>query len=257
MFPESSPTALKHFSLLALGQCVLIWLRSTVYCALSFSRDLQNQSVAVVRITPISPNQVLFAKLVASLAPLWMELLLFLPVSLLFFSVYLNLPVIMVLSTTLFLICLSFIAGTLGLAVGSQSSHPSQAIRNARLLTFFLLFFFPILKGISDSWTLPLVGLGLWLIVYSRRAPNRGTFLAVCSTVVGLFALFEKTEPLGMNVSFLHPVNVVAVFFDTDFLADSADQVWALYYYPAFVGGLYLLVAFVFFRLARLRFRYS
>ncbi len=255
--PESSTTALKHFSLLALGQSVLICLRSTVYCALSFSRDLQNQSVAVVRITPISQTQTLAAKLVASLAPLWMELLLFLPVSILFFSVYLPLPLLLVLSLTPFLISLSLVAGCLGLAIGSQSAQPSQAIRNARLLTFFLLFFFPILKEISNSWTLPLIGLALWLVVYSRRAPNRGIFLSVNAAVVAFLSLFENFRPLGLSISTLHPTNILTPFYDDGFMTLAVEQRPTAYSYPVLVSSMYLALAVVFFWLARLRFRFA
>lgn len=256
--PQNSGTALKHFSLLGLGQCVLIWLRSTVYCALSFSRDLQNQSVAVVRVTPVSQTQTLLAKLCASLAPLWMELLLFLPVSLLFFCVYLTLPVWLVLSLTPFLICLSLVAGCLGLAIGSQSAQPAQAIRNARLLTFFLLFFFPILKEMSGSWALPLMGLGLWLVIYSRRSPNRGAFLLTSAGVVGGISLFDRLRPMGLDINQLHPTNVVSGFYEGfEMWGSQSHTPMDFCYYPLATSGVYLVLAAVFFWLARLRFRYA
>jgi uncharacterized membrane protein (DUF485 family) len=259
--PEQSRSAVDNFTLLALGQCILVWLRATVYCALSFSRDLQNQSVTVVRITPVSRTMTLLAKLCASLAPLWMELLLFLPVSILFFSVYLSLPVLLVFSLTPFLLCLSLAAGCLGLAVGSLSVQPAHAIRNARLLTFFLLFFIPILKQMSSSWFLPMMGLALWLLVYSRRAPNRGVFILTSASVAFALALVNIFQPLGLNVSKLHPTRMIMEFYPEAF----SHRPWELptslvmesLSYPVGVAGVYLVVAAVFFWLARLRFSYS
>ena len=259
--PEQSRSAIDNYTLLALGQCILIWLRSSVYCALSFSRDLQNQSVTVVRITPVSRTMTLLAKLCAALAPLWMELLLFLPVSLLFFSVYLSLPVLLVFSLTPFLLCLSLAAGCVGLAIGSLSSQPAQAIRNARLFTFFILFFIPILKEMSSSWFLPLLGLTLWLLIYSRRAPNRGVFIFTSAVVACLLALTNVFQPFGLNVGKLHPTGLI-----TDFYPDAfSHRPWELptplilesLADPLGVAGVYLLIAAVFFWLARLRFSYT
>jgi len=259
--PEQSRSAIDNYTLLALGQCILIWLRSTVYCALSFSRDLQNQSVTVVRITPVSRTMTLLAKLCASLAPLWMELLLFLPISILFFSVYLSLPMLLVFSLTPFLFCLSLAAGCIGLAIGSLSSQPAQAIRNARLLTFFLLFFIPILKQMSSSWFLPLLGLSLWLLIYSRRAPNRGIFIATSAVVTAGLALVNLLQPMGLNVSKLHPTRMITEFYPDKFslrpwdlptwmVLDSLTDLIS-------VAGVYLVLAAIFFWLARLRFNYS
>lgn len=262
--PERSSTALDHFTLLALGQCILIWLRSTVYCALSFSRDLQSHTVTVVRITPVSQTLTLIAKLVASLAPLWMELLLFLPVSVLFFSVYLSLPLLLVISLTPFLLALSLAAGCIGLAIGSLSAQPAQAIRNARLFTFFLLFFIPILKEMSASWFLPLTGLGLWLLIYSRRAPNRGIFIATSAAVTGALALLDRIQPFNLDVNSIHPTGLLTHFYtyqpkrwgdwQTALANESALDVFA---YPASVAVVYLSIAGVFFWLARLRFQYA
>jgi len=257
--PQTSSTALDHFTLLALGQCVLIWLRSTVYCALSFSRDLQNHTVAVVRITPVSRTLSLLAKLCASLAPLWTELILFLPVAVLFFCVYLSLPYLLVLSLTPFLFCLSLAAGCIGLAIGSLSSQPAQAIRNARLFTFFILFFVPILKQMSASWTLPLAGLGLWLLIYSRRAPNRGLFCSTCALVTAGLAVINISEPFGLNVSRLHPAALVTKFFPEEPTASagtSLETLCELYSYPLSASFVYLILALVFFLLARARFNY-
>ena len=259
--PEQSQTALTNFRLLALGQGILLWLRSTVYCALSFSRDLQNQSVAVVRITPVSRTLTLIAKLCASLAPLWLELLLFMPVSVLFFSVYLSLPPALVLSLTPFLFCLSLAAGCMGLAVGSLSAQPAHAIRNARLLTFFLLFFIPILKQMWSSWFLPLLGLGLWLVIYSRRAPNRGVVLAVSAAVTGALSLLNIFQPFGLSILKLHPTRLISDFYQEDVLGPRWEipDPLALYSFSelASIAGVYLVLAAVFFWLARARFSYA
>lgn len=258
--PEQSRSAIDNYTLLALGQCILIWLRSTVYCALSFSRDLQNQSITVVRITPVSRTMTLLAKLCASLAPLWMELLLFLPVSILFFSVYLSLPVLLVFSLTPFLVCLSLAAGCVGLAVGSLSAQPAQAIRNARLLTFFLLFFIPILKQVSSSWLLPILGLSLWLLIYSRRAPNRGVVLATSALVTLGLTLLNIFEPLDLTVSKLHPTRLITEFYPEAFSLEPWElpttMVMDSLAYPVSVAGVYLVISLIFFWLARLRFSY-
>lgn len=259
--PEFSTTVLDNFTLLASGQCVLIWLRSCVYCALSFSRDLQNQTVTVVRITPVSRTLTLLAKLCASLAPLWTELLLFLPVSVLFFSVYLSMPMGLVLSLTPFLICVSLAAGCMGLAIGSLSAQPAQAIRNARLLTFFLLFFAPVLRQMSSSWFLPLVGLSLWLLIYSRRAPNRGMVVVSTFCLVGVLSMIHSLGLFNLSINKLHPN-----FLITGYYPDHAALVaWSLpsttflevYGDPLSVAGVYLGMAAVFFAMARARFSYA
>ena len=254
--PEQSHSVIENFTLLALGQCILLWLRSSVYCALSFSRDLQNQSVTVVRITPVSRTMTLLAKLCASLAPLWMELALFLPISLLFFSVYLSLPFLLVFSLTPFLFCLSVAAGCVGLAIGSLSAHPSKAIRNARLLTFFLLFFIPILREMSTSWFLPVAGLSLWLLIYSRQAPNRNVFLGTFGLTLGAFSLIEFLRPMGLDVNRLHPAKMISSFYPERFGELPQAILPASFAYPVSVAAIYLIVGLVYFWLARLRFSY-
>ena len=149
----------------------------------------------------------------------------------------------------------------MGLAIGSLSAQPAQAIRNARLLTFFLLFFIPILKQMSSSWFLPLLGLSLWLLIYSRRAPNRGVFIITSAAVTAGLTLVNIFEPLGLNVSKLHPTRLITDFYPDKFslrpwdlptwmVVDSLTDLVS-------VAGIYLALAAVFFWLARLRFSYS
>lgn len=258
--PDQSHTAIQHFTLLASGQCLLIWLRSTVYCALSFSRDLQNQTVTVVRITPVSATQTLIAKMVASLAPLWIELIVFLPISVIFFSYYLSLPLLLVVSLTPFILCLSLVAGTVGLAIGTLTNQPHQAVRYARFLTFFLVALVPILKALSSSWMLPVIGLLLWLSIASRHAPHRLVFLVTSALTIGSMSLLNSFKPFGLDVTQIHPYKVVNDFYpnflDPQNLTDTVALEPHALLYPLSVAGVYLLLAGVFFWLARIRFSY-
>lgn len=259
--PQSSQTVRENFTLLAFGQCLLIWLRSKVYCALSFSRDIQNQTVAIVRVTPISKTSALLAKLCASLAPLWTELALFLPVSLLFFSVYLKHPALLVFTLTPLLFCLSLIAGCLGLCLGSLTNKPNQAMRSARFATFFLFALLPILKGMFSSWSLPLLGLSFWLMLCSKRAPHRRLFLATSGLVVAALSLIAKFEPFSLSIDNLHPNLLISSYYRNsgyavDWHADFTS-LWGLCSYPISVCVIYLLIGVAFFWAARSRFKYS
>jgi hypothetical protein len=258
--PERSQTVVDHFTFLTLAQVFLITLRSTVYCALSVSRDLQNHTATVVRVSPISRTLALGAKVCACLAPLWIELLLFLPVSLLFFSVYLPLPPLVVASTTPFLIAVSLMSGCLGLVIGSTTSDPRQAARNARLFVFFLLFLIPVLRGMSQGWMIPLLGLILWLSVTTRRAPHRSTLLLVFSGLTGLLALLESQAPWGFSLSSLHPIHLSGAFY-SNALRGGVELTWLdphdLFSHPMIMCGVYLALSAVFFLLARTRYNYA
>ena len=261
--PETSETAIDHFTFLVMAQVFLIALRSTVYCSLSMSRDLQNHTATVVRVSPVSRTTVLTAKLCACLAPLWIELVLFLPVSLLFFSVYLWLPPTVVAVAVPFLIAVSLVAGCLGLVIGSTTTNPLQAARNARLLVFFLFFLVPVLKGMSEGWMIPLAGLVLWLSITTRRAPHRGTLLVSFSGLILLLGLFHSQAPRGVELSVLHPLNIVLDYFSTALQMALRGQIWqpqsggALLAHPLAIGGLYLALAGIFFLLARTRYAHA
>ncbi len=257
--PESSGTVIDHFTFLTLAQAFLITLRSTVYCALSMSRDLQNHTVTVVRVSPISRTIALGAKLCACLAPLWIELLLFLPVSLLFFSVYLYLPPILVASATPFLVAASLVAGSLGLVIGSTTAIPQQAARNARLFVFFALFLVPLLRGMSEGWMIPLVGFGLWLSLATRRAPHRPLLLSILGLVVGALGLLQAGSLGGFSLGKLHPLQISNEFYSE--ALRGGLPVWpdpiSPFTHPLTVGLVYLGLAGIFFLLARTRFSYA
>ena len=259
--PHGSSTVLHNFILLSFGQYLLIWLRSKVYCALSFSRDLQSQTVATVRVTPISKNTALFAKLCASLAPLWTELALFLPVSLLFFSVYLKLPASFVILMTLFLFFLSLISGSLGLAIGSLTSNPYKAMRNARFSTFLFIALIPLLRSLSSSWYLPLLGLGCWLLICSRRAPHRTLFLGASSFVLLALSQIPRFNLGSLQLKDLHPnVTISSYFPNSRYFSDfepGKTGILELFGYPSSICLIYLAIAVIFFWVARSRFKYS
>lgn len=263
--PERSSTVIDHFTFLVLAQAFLITLRSSVYCALSMSRDLQNHAATVVRVSPISRSLTLLTKLCACLAPLWLELWLFLPVSLLFFSVYLWLPPMLVVSATPFLMACSLVAGCLGLAIGSTTMVPAQAARNARLFTFYALFLVPMLKGISEGWVLPLAGLALWLSVTSRRAPHRNLFLGVFTTVLLALGLFHQSGLVGFSLANLHPLHVAGEFYSSaEFYASPSHDGHSLgplsdftLQHPLAICGVYLSLSIIFFLLARVRYSHA
>ncbi len=245
--PESSTSVIDHFMFLSLAQVFLIALRSTVYCAISMSRDLQNHTAAVVRVSPVSRTLALGAKLTACLAPLWTELLLYLPVAILFFSVYLWLPPTVVAAAVGFLLTVSLVFGTLGLAIGSTTSAPLQAARNSRLFVFFLLLFFPMLQVMSDGWMVPLAVLALWLSATTRRTPHRAVL------ILGSAVLFV---PLYLGAGLLHPLAFVGQYLHMALDGYSSPHL-ALMERPLGMGGVYFLASVVFFLMARARYQYA
>lgn len=260
--PETSETVIDHFTFLTMAQAFLITLRSTVYCALSMSRDLHNHTATVVRVSPISRTTALLAKLCACLVPLWVELVLFLPVSLLFFSVYLWLPPQIVASAVPFLLAVSLMAGCLGLVIGSTTVNPVQAARNARLFVFFLLFMIPILRGMSEGWMIPLAGVALWLSITTRRAPHRATLLVTFSTLLVVLGLLHSHAAAGFQLASLHPLSLVLDYFSMALPAALHGQSWPSevnqpLFHPLAMGGLYLLLAGIFFLLARTRYSHA
>ncbi len=251
--PESSSSAVDHFIFLTLAQAFLITLRSAVYCAISMSRDLQNHTAAVVRISPVSRTLTLTAKLCACLAPLWIELFLYFPVAVLFFSVYLWLPVKAVALIVPFLFSLSLVTGCLGLAIGSTTSSPLHAGRNARLFVFFLLLFMPMLQVISQGWMVPLAALALWLSATTRRTPHRTVVLVGSAAVVFALGTLSTLSDLGYNSTFLHPLASAGHFLSYALRGDRPGFFLEL---PYFTGGIYLLLSGVLFLLARARYQY-
>lgn len=257
--PERSHTVVDHFTFLVLAQSFLISLRATVYTALSMSRDLQSHTATVVRVSPISRTITLIAKLCACLAPLWLELWLFLPVSLLFFSVYLWLPPMVVFSATPFMMALSVLAGCLGLAIGSTTMIPLQAARQARLFTLFFLLLVPMLKGMTEGWMLPLAGAALWLSVTSRRAPHRHLFLGVFGAVFLSLGLLHQSSLAGFSLSWLHPWHLAGKFYAVGPQSDMT--LWPAptlsLQHPLAMSVFYLALSFIFFLLARARYRHA
>jgi hypothetical protein len=221
------------------------------------SRDLQNHTATVVRVSPVSQTATLAAKLCACLAPLWIELALFLPVSLLFFSVYLWLPPVLVASTVPFLIAVSLMAGCLGLVIGSTTTLPHQAARNARLFVFFVLFLVPVLKGTTEGWIMPLAGIALWLSVTTRRAPHRTALLGVFATLVICLGFLESHGPAGFALSGLHPLHLSGEFYALALQGGWAPGSNELLTHPLAMGLIYLVLAAIFFLLARTRYRHA
>ena len=252
--PESSSSAADHFIFLTLAQAFLIALRSTVYCAISMSRDLQNHTAAVVRISPVSRTLTLIAKLCACLTPLWIELFLYAPAGILFFSVYLSLPMSAVTTVLPFLFALSLVAGCLGLTIGSTNSNPLHAGRNARLFVFFLLLFMPMLQVISQGWTVPLAALALWLSATTRRTPHRTIVLVGTAAMVFALGTLSGLSEQGFTSSLLHPISSVGHYLGYA-LRGEAYQVYIDL--PLFVSLIYLVLSAFLFLLARARFQYA
>jgi hypothetical protein len=256
--PESSGTVIDHFTFLTLAQAFLIALRSSVYCAVSMSRDLQNHTATVIRVSPVSRTVSLAAKLGACLAPLWIELALFLPVSLLFFSVYLWLSPTLVASTVPFLVAVSLVCGCLGLVIGSATVVPQHAARNARLFVFFLLFLVPMLKSMSQGWTVPVVGLALWLSGTTRRAPHRNTVLGVFAALIVALGFLHSGSPSGFTLSNLHPLNIAEEYYPAAFISQELTfGSGQLLTHPLAMAGVYLVLAAIFFLLARTRYSHA
>lgn len=255
--PETSKTVIDHFTILTAAQAFLISLRSTVYCALSMSRDLQNHTATVVRVSPVSWTACLAAKLCACLAPLWVELALFLPVSLLFFSIYLPLSPALVASSVLFLFTLSLVAGGLGLVVGSATALPHQAARNARLVVFFLLFLIPLLQSMADGWMIPLAALALWLSITTRRAPHRLVVLLTFTGLLGALGFLHNSKPVGFELANLHPLYLTSRFYHEALRGQElAFEPATALTHPLAIGLAYLALAAIFFLLARSRYAF-
>lgn len=250
--PESSTSVTEHFTYLTLAQLFLIALRSTVYCAISMSRDLQSHTATVVRVSPVSRTLTLAAKLCACLAPLWTELLLYLPVAIAFFSVYLWLPPFAILAAVGLLFSSSVVCGCLGLVIGSTTSAPVQAARNARLLIFFLLFIFPILAAMSEGWMIPLAALAVWLSASTRRAPHRALLLLGSGIVVGGLAAVQSVTSLGGAL--LHPLTFTGHYL-TSVLVTSRSL--SLMESPLGMSAIHFGLGAIFFLMARARYRYT
>ncbi len=256
--PHGSHTATEYLSLMAAGLALLIGLRAAIYCAVSFSRDLQSQTASVVQVTPISANAVLVAKLCACLSPMWVELLMFAPIAAIFFS--LHLPWYLVLSIFAFLFILSLVGGCVGLAIGSMTPVPPFAARNARILAFYLLLIVPIFTGMSEGVGLPVLGLLLWLILSSRQAPHRAFILGGVSFLSSL-VLLDRWLNLSSDASGclnLHPMGAVqsvlrrlprSAEWEASILMEAGDQIVPSLAFYAICAGLCFLFA-------RLRYRY-
>jgi hypothetical protein len=256
--PETSKTVVDHFTFLTMAQVLLISLRSTVYCALSMARDLQNHTATVVRVSPVSRTVCLAAKLAACLTPLWVELALFLPVSLLFFSVYLPLSPLLVASATPFLWAVSMLGGCLGLVIGSTTTVPHQAARNARLFVFFLFFLVPLLKGMSEGWMIPLAGLALWLSITTRRAPHRAVVLVCFGGLLAALGLMHSSGAAGFSLAQLHPLALPADFYNSALQGGGlALEPGLALTHPLVMGLFYLVLAVILFLLARSRYAYA
>ncbi len=256
--PESSSSAVDHFVLLTLGQVVLMAFRSTVYCALSFSRDLQNHTATVLRVTPVSQTLAMVAKLVACLAPLWIEIALFLPVSILFFSVYLWLPPLLVASTAPFLIAISLVGGCLGLVVGSLTSQPQRAARNARSL-IFLLCFIPAIQTLRDSWFIPILVIAIWMAMATRRAPHKATVLGTLGILAATLLGLQLWVPELLGFGELHPFYLIFVFYPQTVhqLSGFTSSPGSILTTPLLMCLAYSGLALIFFGLARLRYRHT
>ena len=223
--PQSSPTVFGNFGILVFCLTTLICLRSTVYTALSYSRDLQNNSATIVRCSPLSANSTLLAKLCACLAPLWMELVLFFPVAILFFAIYLPLSPLVVASAFPILFFLSLVFGSVGLAVGSMTDQPVHAVRNAKLLVYFLLFFAPVMMAVTGGALIPTLAFTAWLVLFSRQAPHRKLVLGMAWVSFILTAMATHLKVLNAKAFTFSPLNIFDSLFSR---MDSSTPVWSV-----------------------------
>lgn len=250
-FPENPSNAIDCLTALTYTQLCLIALRSMVYSALSFSRDLQNRTITVVRISPLSSTLSLMAKLSACLIPLWLEQLLLLPVSLLFFCGYFGLSYINVALALPLTLSVSLLAGCVGLVVGSLTAIPEQAIRNARVSYVLVVFLIPLLKAIASDWFIPLSSLWLWLFMTARRAPHRRLAMTVLTLLAGVTWLIGSSQPIASYLpARLHPLALLENFYQ---IQPSSSLISS----AAVAVIVYLILSCAFFLTARLRYSHA
>ncbi|MBI3928173.1 MAG: hypothetical protein HY319_21700 [Armatimonadetes bacterium] len=273
-------------------QLWLVAMRSIVYTSVSMAYEVRESTLPVLLSTPLSLVRALLAKLVACLLPLWLELALLLPFNLIFYVWIGGISATLALALNAFLFTVSLLFGGFGLWLGSIASDPEKAAGNARALAFMLLIGTLLLEKIL-AWWLLVIGVLIWicLVVQPQVRPRQ----AVHSGVIALLLLlslpfvYKLTEsrfhhfelsaynPLRVVYTLANPKpayhlvpdqiaaaraeaertgNTVPVTLDQLTSAMTQEELLerALFHLLP-TGAVYLLLAFVFFRLTVARAR--
>ncbi|MGE0488473.1 MAG: hypothetical protein AB7S38_04595 [Vulcanimicrobiota bacterium] len=174
---------------LATIHALMICFRAAVYSAVSMAYDVRQNTIAVLRSTPHSLAWAVLAKLLAVLLPMWLELLAFLPISLLTYGWWGGVPPSIILVVNLFVGLSGLLAGCCGMWLGMLISKPERAASAAWWSTLGLLLAVPAVEWAKPCWS----GiLGFCLFMYLLRSRSRAQSLRA----VGLFAVM--TVMLGV-----------------------------------------------------------
>ncbi len=186
-FHHSEPEAARILFLVgALLQLWLLALRSTLYTATSMASDVRQGNITLLMSTPLTLAGAFGAKLAACLLPMWLELLVALPVMLAVYSWQGQVPAGLVLAVTAYQLAVSFLCAGLGTWLGGVLGDPEPAANSARTLAIVVLGA-TALSGNVVPGSVVIAGLTLWacLVWVPRIRPKK----AVQSSVVALFLL--------------------------------------------------------------------
>lgn len=172
--PESDSSLRTTLVVAGVLQSFLLALRSTLYCSVSMAYEVRQNTLAVLRSTPLSLLRAQIAKLIACLLPLWLELALLLVFNLAVYSWFGGIAVAVSTGLVLFLGTVTLLFGCFGLWLGSVVPDPEKAAGNARGVVLMLMPGTFVLEQLL-SWPMLLVAGLIWicLVVQPQVRPGR------------------------------------------------------------------------------------
>lgn len=198
----------------AVFQMWLVAFRSTLYTATSLASDVRQGTLPVLMAAPLSLGGSLWAKLVACLLPLWLELGFGTVLSLLVYSWQGDTRPTTVLAVMGFLFAASLLFGGLGMWIGGLLGEPERAARTSRLLVGILLLATS-LTPTQLPGPIVLVGLLLWmcLVWLPQVRPNQAVqgSVAALAVLLALPLLYGAGRDLmaGFDLSAANPLRAV------------------------------------------------
>lgn len=203
-----------YFLVAALLQTWLLAFRSSLYTATSMATDVRQGTIPVLLSSPLALAGALRAKLVASLLPLWLELLLALPTALMVYSWQGDVATSVILTVTAFQLAASVLFSGLGMWLGALLGDPERAARTSRLVVGLAIL------GTSLTPTqLPgpivLVGILLWicLVWLPQVRPSQAVQGSVAALVILLIlpVLYSlgRDAMAGLDLTAANPLRAI------------------------------------------------
>lgn len=205
------------FLVAALFQMWLLAFRSTLYTSTSMASDVRQGTLPVLLSTPLSLSASLRAKLTACLLPLWLELLLSVPLALVVYSWQGGLPPAMIATVAAFLACASLLFGGLGMWLGGLLGDAEKAAKASRLLVGILLVA-TALGPQHVHGVIVLVGILLWvcLVWLPQVRPNQAVQGSIAALLILLVlpVIFAASQDLmrNFNLSVANPMHALWTF---------------------------------------------